>query len=87
MALHAFSCAAHTTHSTQNQADSLDSPWVGRTNVIIVGDQVDEEARLLKLSKSGVEVRLQGGCVSNGQNGLVDLNLSNSQRLELLEDL
>ena len=74
-------------HSTQSQADSLDSPWVGSTNVIIVGDQVDEEARLLKLSKGGVEVRLQRGCVSNGENGLMDLNLTDTQRLELLEDL
>ena len=65
----------------------LDSPGVGSTNVIVVGDQVDEQARLLKLSKGGLEVRLQRCSIRNGQDGLVNLNLRHTQGLELAQNL
>lgn len=69
------------------QEHSLDSPWVGCTNVIIVGDQVDEQARLLKLSKGGPEVRLQRCCIWDGQDGLMNLDLGDTERLELAQNL
>lgn len=66
---------------------SLDDPGVGRADIIVVCDQVDVQPRLLKLSKGEVEVRLQLSSISHCQDGLMNLHLWHTQRLELLQDL